>query len=567
MADCNPEDLRAVVDMGSNGIRFSISSLQFPTTRIMPTLYQHRVGISLYDAQYSTAGERQPIDDQTIAAVVSSLQQFKQTCEDFEVPEEHVSVLATEATRTAQKSENFRKCIKESTGWAVIMLSKEEEGRMGAMGIASSLPSISGLVMDLGGGSTQLSWIIGHGGLGVVALPEQSAVSMPYGAAAMTRRLKEAEKKGSTQELKQEILSAVKAAFASLDIPTELQQEAEEQGGFTLYLSGGGFRGWGYVLMSRHQVQPYPIPVINGFKANREQFHGIEEVKAAAQIALHDDEDDIFRISERRANQVPAVAFLIDALAEALPQIKEVRFCQGGVREGHLFSIMAPHVAQQHPLVVATECFGARQPSHLLVKLLLQALPPGSTAGALNDYKSVFTVARLQSFANLMFYHAGHSKDLQAMSALCITTSGLLGGVHGILHEDRTLLALLLCGRWGGDVPPSAQHFKRDLERLVDSPWTIWWINYIGAVAQLIARVYPASVNERNKDRMFLETRWSTDEKRRSCLSLQTNFAKGMSTEAFGKEIKAIEKVGKKKNWIGGKEGTGHRVNVDVCIS
>lgn len=550
--------------MGSNGIRFSISTLQPPTARIMATLYQHRVGISLYDAQYSASGERQPIDDHTIAAVILSFQQFKSTCKDFDVPDQSITVLATEATRTALNSDDFRKRIKEHTGWDVTMLPKEEEGRVGAMGVASSLPEISGLVMDLGGGSTQLSWLIKHGDLEGVSMPEQGAVSMPYGAAAMSRRLLEAEKNGSEAKLKQEVQTAVKEAYASLKVPKVLQETARRLGGFTLYLSGGGFRGWGYVLMSRHRVKPYPIPVINGFKVNRKEFLGTDDVMQAAAAALDDEDEDIFRVSDRRASQVPAVAFLVNALAEALPQIKEVRFCQGGVREGHLYSTLSPEIRAQHPLVVATEPFDSSGSSGAIADLLQAAFPPTSTDAALDDYKSVFTPSILDAFANLMYYHASHSKDLQASSALRTTTSGILAGVHGVLHEDRTLLALLLCNRWGGDVPPSDMDFRTRLEQLVQSPWTLWWINYVGAVAALIARVYPAGVAKHSKGRLQMEARWDQDNKQRSSLVLRIAFAPDVDTQAFDKELKGIEKIGKKKRWIGGRDGTGHKVAVEA---
>ena len=89
--------LHALVDMGSNGIRFSITTLAPPTARITPTLYQARAGISLYDAQYpaSAHGERQQIDPATINAVVTAFRGFKRACADFEVPEGNVTVLAT----------------------------------------------------------------------------------------------------------------------------------------------------------------------------------------------------------------------------------------------------------------------------------------------------------------------------------------------------------------------------------------------------------------------------------------------------------------------------------------
>jgi hypothetical protein len=48
-----------------------------------------------------------------------------------------------------------------------------------------------------------------------------------------------------------------------------------------------------------------------------------------------------------------------------------------------------------------------------------------------------------------------HSKDWEASAATRSTTSGILGSVHGVLHESRTLLAFLLCAWWGGNVPPT----------------------------------------------------------------------------------------------------------------
>ncbi|KAI7605966.1 retrograde regulation protein 2, partial [Hortaea werneckii] len=558
MVDNQSEYLRAVVDMGSNGIRFSISNLQPPLTRILPTIYQHRVGISLYDAQHPPGGERRPVPDEVISAVTSSFQRFKRTCEDFGVLDENVIVLATEATRTAPNSAEFRQRIKERTGWDVTMLSKEEEGQTGAMGVASSLPNVTGIVMDLGGGSTQLSWLFRQEGSGEIVMPANGAVSMPYGAAAMSQRLQEAEKTGTVQELRKEVQSAVTEAYQHLDVPGNLQESAERLGGFTLYLSGGGFRGWGYLLMNQHRVSPYPVPVINGFKASRKEFLGTDHVRQAAATALKEDEDDVFRISERRAGQVPAVAFLVDALAEALPQIKEVRFCQGGVREGHLFSLMLGEIAHQHPLVVATEQFDSTKSSPAVTDLLTAAFPPGSTSGAIDDYKSVFHTEMLEAFANLIYYFSSHPKDLQATSALRSTTSGVLASAHGIPHEDRTLLALLLCNRWGGDVPPSDRQFKHSLEQLIDSPWTLWWINYVAAVTQLTASVFPAGINQRNKDRMSLSAKWESHKKQQSLLSLRIDMDSASTAEAVEKETNAIEKVGKKKRWIGGKDGVGH---------
>ena len=558
----DPQHLRAIVDMGSNGIRFSISNLAPPTARIMPTLYQNRVGISLYDAQWSAAGERQPIGEDTIAAVLSSFEHFKRTCSDFGVLGEHITVLATEATRTAINSEDFRRRIKDALGWDVTLMPKQEEGRVGAMGIASSLPDVNGLVMDLGGGSIQLSWLVSDGKDGVKT-PESGAVSMPYGAAAMSRRLTEAEEADTTATLKEEIMSAVKEAFESLKVPAELLHTTARGTGYTLYLSGGGFRGWGYLLMSQNNVQPYPIPVINGFKALRSQFIGTEEIKRTAAAALQNEDDEVFRVSDRRASQVPAVAFLINVLSKTIPEIIQMRFCQGGVREGYLYSALSKELQSQRPLVVATEPF-SRDPSHTIVTLLEDALPLKFLTA---NYKldSPFTPDLMNAFANMMYYHSTHSKDLQTSAALRCTTSGVLAGVHGLEHESRAALALLLCSRWGDDVPPVDEGFKKSLEKLIDEPALLWFIRYSGSVAALIAAVYPAGVPEEDVEpRLILEFAWdpTTSHTENLGVKLRVALANDLDRDIVAKEVKSIEKIGKKKNWLGGKGGVGFKIAV-----
>jgi retrograde regulation protein 2 len=530
----------------------------------MPTLYQNRAGISLYDAQWSSTGERQPIGEDTIAAVISSFKQFQRTCSDFGVPKEQITVLATEATRTAINSEDFRRRIKDALGWEVTLMPKEEEGRVGAMGIASSLPEVMGLVMDLGGGSTQLSWLMNDGEKGV-RMPESGAISMPYGAAAMSRRLAEADKDDTLAELKAEIRTAVKNTFESLEVPTDLAQATAEQSGYTLYLSGGGFRGWGYLLMSQHHVQPYPIPVINGFKAVREQFIKTEEMKTAAVAALQNEDDEVFRVSDRRASQVPAVAFLINALCEAIPNIYQVRFCQGGVREGYLFSSLTREVQSQRPLVVATQQFSC-DTSHTILGLLKDTIPPEYFSSDSKNVENIFTPDLLEAFANMMYFHSTHSKDLQASSALRSTTSGVLAGVHGLLHESRTVLGLLLCARWGDEVPPIDETFKRSLEKLVTSSVFLWFIRYLGSTAALVAAVYPAGVpNGQLAQRLRLEFSWRKEAgKKKTQILLRVGLAKDLDRDEFEKEIKNIEKIGKKKNWIGGKDGIGFKVQVSV---
>jgi retrograde regulation protein 2 len=83
---------------------------------------------------------------------------------------------------------------------------------------------------------------------------------------------------------------------------------------------------------------------------------------------------DTFRISARRARQIPAVAFLVNTLMETLPKVNSVVFCQGGVREGALFSTLPKSIRKLDPLEVATQPF-APPAAREFIKLMEHALP------------------------------------------------------------------------------------------------------------------------------------------------------------------------------------------------
>lgn len=153
-ADIVGKSLVGVVDIGSNGIRFSISSVAPHHARTMPCVFKDRLNVSLFEVQYENGNckvtDKTPIPNEVIYEVCKAMKRFQIICSDFGVDGKSVRVVATEATREARNSEYFRKCIYETTGWTVELLSKEDEGKIGSYGVVSSYHGVSGLFMDLG---------------------------------------------------------------------------------------------------------------------------------------------------------------------------------------------------------------------------------------------------------------------------------------------------------------------------------------------------------------------------------------------------------------------------------
>ncbi|KAH8649704.1 Ppx/GppA phosphatase family-domain-containing protein [Tricladium varicosporioides] len=565
--------LWGIVDMGSNGIRLSVTNLAPPTARILPTLVSYRLDVSLYSAQYDEkTGNRIPIPQDVIDKIIASLLRFKVICADLDVPKKNIRIIATEATRTAINSAEYRKAILEATGLEVEMLAKEEEGYVGALGVASGFSNVSGIVMDLGGGSTQITWMISKDGK--VTVSPKGSVSFPYGAAALTKKLADLRKGKSEEEgdaavaeFRKEMETNFTKAYDELDIPDEMIQRAKKEGGFPLYLSGGGFRGWGYLLLYMSQVEGrhYPISLINGFRASKEKFEDVETLKKVAREAK-----EIFRVSDRRRAQVPAVAFLVNVLTGSLPHgIKEAHFCQGGVREGVLFRQMEQATRDDDPLEVATSKY-ARKSSDTISSLILNAIPKSSSNSKRAVPESVSKHV-VHAFANVLYVHSPMSKEIASTAALYCTSTGFMSSTHGVSHSDRALLALLLESRYDGELPPREVDFKKSLQAIL-TPEEVWWTRYLGEVGQLLATLYPSGSFDEDEPRIRTKAEWASGfgkdndkEGLRLILSIKKVKKDPMMLRDTLEDLTSeIDKVGKKKNWIGGETGWGMAIDVKI---
>ena len=510
----------------------------------MPTIYQDRCGISLYDAQFED-DTKVPIPSTVIEEVVTALLRFKSTCEDFGVPSHRMKIVATEATRTALNSGQFLERIKHEIGIEVEMLSKEEEGRLGALGIASSFQHTEGLVIDLGGGSVQLSWL--ESADGEVKFHSNGSVSLPYGAAALTKKLAKAKSKEEKDQLEQEVTTEVSRALETLEV-VNVQKQEDTNENFHIFLSGGGFRGWGYILMFKHAVQPYPIPIINGFGVDTKDFRP-SNISQLSQV-----NNSIFGISSRRASQVPAVSFLISALTTALPSWLErsrIYFAQGGLREGLLFSLLSPSIRASSPLVAATSPYAP--PSALTLVSLLRSAWPTLTSAA-PEKTSQPPAALLGSAVNLTYLHASCPKDIRASSALRCTTTGVLANAHGITHEERATLGLILLERWRGDLPSTDTQFHSGLQQIVGSEVS-FWAAYAGRVLHGLGDVFPAG--KVRDGTLAISSTWTTSEEGKA-QSLRLEVIADESVMGTVERWAAdLEKLGKKKHWVSGMDGQG----------
>jgi exopolyphosphatase/guanosine-5'-triphosphate,3'-diphosphate pyrophosphatase len=144
----------AAVDLGSNSFRLAIGRHDGDEIRVVKTA---REPIRLA-AGLDASGN---LTEAAMQAALGCLKNFRAVLEAYEL--EAVRVVATSTLRLARNAAAFLPAAEQAIGQPIEIISGEEEGRLIYMGVSNALnlPGERRLVIDIGGGSTEL--ILGRG--------------------------------------------------------------------------------------------------------------------------------------------------------------------------------------------------------------------------------------------------------------------------------------------------------------------------------------------------------------------------------------------------------------------
>lgn len=488
----------------SNGIRFSITSLAPPRTRLLTPVYAAREAISLFDALTSSAAG--PVfPPATIASVSSAIARFHHLAVSHDVPPQHIMVLATEAMRRAVNAPDMLEAIATATGGlSVSILDPPVETLLGAvMGSRSGLGGVPGgaLFLDLGGGSVQMTWVdTSHENYEIEAA--LAGGSLPYGAAKLMRVLQEHPEDVQAMETAKlrdglgKLYADLCARFPALQAIRAAHERGEEAL-VDVYMCGGGFRGYGSMLMHDDPISPYPIPSSNTYSVRGARF---KETARLLQMN-HSYEGKIFGLSKRRRLQFPAIVAVVDAFVAAVPYLGRVTFCGGSNRQGALMMKLPREIRESNPLDVLANIpdDGEKQVLDALLAKLAQSLPPnllvvsGSSSSSSSSMPpTIFTTGLGRLFVREAWRRHGHDADANASFAIHDAIARDTD-CPGLTHLARALLGLGIAARWGGSLGPLDAQLHRGLQAIVDdrAADASFWAQYLGAVAGVLATLFP----------------------------------------------------------------------------
>ena len=388
--------------------------------------------------------------------------------------------------REAINVSHFLSSIKDSTAWQISLLSKEEEARAGAFGVAAGMgPGRAGYVLDVGGGSCQLNYVTWHNGR---ITSSDDAVSLPFGAAALSRLL-------GTETLEQvesKLRAGIQMAWTSIKNSTNKTQPTD------LYCCGGGGRGFGYLLMhqrAKSNASGYPFPMVDGFSGSKNEIGDLMNVIATMSSSESAQTfRNVFRISSRRARQAPAVALLLKHVIAVNGEIESVIFSKGGTKEGTAMQLLPFDVLSNSPI----EQFFASVATEM--KPEIEQLLQGALSQkwkTLDWMERVLPVACASVYSGMLL-----SKDLAAESGLKSTSTGWLANLPCVTHRERAIIGLIECEKLGGEL--ANFEYRQQLYKFLDPEDSAATI-YVGRLLRIYLKFHPVSSKARLRLKFCLD--------------------------------------------------------------
>lgn len=189
-----------VIDIGSNTIRLSIYKVIDNEIKLFLNK-KNIAGLAGY------VNKQHCLSSKGIQKAINVLNEYKQILENVEI--KHVFVFATASLRNIQNTEQATNIIQEETGLDIQVLTGNEEAEFDYYGAVQSVTINNGLLVDIGGGSTELVFFNNKE---IVA-----ALSMPIGSLNLFSRYV-SEIIPDSKEMKQ-IQNAVLEELEKIELP------------------------------------------------------------------------------------------------------------------------------------------------------------------------------------------------------------------------------------------------------------------------------------------------------------------------------------------------------------
>lgn len=450
----------AVIDLGSNTARL-IALSTIPG-------YSFRLEDEIREVVRLRQGMTEDgLSDAAIARGLSTLRLFKRFCDSTET--DVVLATATSAVRDAANGAEFVERVRAEAGLELRVLDGEREAYYGVIGALNDTGLANGAVLDIGGGSAQLSEIAdGRFGRGV---------SRTLGALALAERfpLSETPKRAELRALEAEI----EHQLDSIDW-------LEQVRGTALVGIGGTIRNLAKIEAER---QANPLHTLHGFTLTRASVE--ESIDEFRRLTLK-ERRNIPGLSADRADIILQGTLVLRTVMDGL-EFDSVAVSTGGLREGIFFEHFWRHLP--YPVVPDVRRFSvlniarnyryqkqhANHVRYLAGRLFEQLVPLHGYGPA--ERELLDAAALLHDLGTVIAYD-GHHKHSQTLI--------LYNGLAGFSQREIALVALLT--RYHRKGTPDASGYEAVLE--ADDTILLRRLAAVLRLAEYLERGRNAAIND-----------------------------------------------------------------------
>lgn len=167
-----------VIDLGSNSVRMTITEVDHHGHHRTVNELKRYVRLS------ENMGPEKELQPEAIDRTMAALTEFKTLYDPL--PDKQLTAVATAAVRQAVNQKAFLKRVKDDLDLTFTVISGAAEARYDYLGVINTLPMMNGLIVDTGGGSSELILVQNQ--------QLKHVVSIPLGSVTLSQRYLESDR-------------------------------------------------------------------------------------------------------------------------------------------------------------------------------------------------------------------------------------------------------------------------------------------------------------------------------------------------------------------------------------
>ena len=411
----------AIIDLGSNSARLVLVNIIEGGYFVVFDELKESVRLA-QDMEWD--GFLKP---QRIAQTIKTLKMFRRLCDANNI--DKIYAYATAAVRRAENQKSFLDEVAVTCGIKIQVLTKEEQASLVYQGVINSLDVPKGLIMDIGGGSTQFIY---YSRKNILACE-----TLQFGSVTLTDLFK--NDNISPAERNKRIEEFIKEHLDKIEWLKTVEPDVQFVG------VGGSFRNLGRISRI---IKKYPFDMMHNYHLPADEFNNIYDRIKCLDL---EKTQKIKGLSNGRADIFPSALAVIKSVMDYLG-FQNIIVSGCGLREGAMFHHAVPSTDEKplsdilgHSLQTLMHYFDINIPhAEHVYNLSMQLFKQLKVLHKLpRAYIKVLRVAALLHDSGMRIKYYDHHKH----SSYIILNSNL----YGISHKDLIMASFVAGGHRKSD--------------------------------------------------------------------------------------------------------------------